>query len=153
MHSETSQRLLTLAKKFNIGTRRIIEFLHQNGFSVDPNPNAIISAEACALMEKEFQCYVNLKQQSEIARPVWQQRLKDFAKENEEDVDHSLDEIIEDMEEMKRSEQKITLEDIFPEIEPLEKLENDIDLSDDPDSEENIMRALENGDGDLYGFD
>lgn len=149
----TSQRLIKIAKEFNVGLLTIVKFLHQKGFSVDTNPNAIISAEACALLEKEFQSYVNLKQQSEIARPIWQQRLKDFAKENEEDVDHSLDEIIEDIEEMKRSEQKITLEDIFPEIEPIEKITNDIDLSNDPDSEENIMRALENGDGDLYGFD
>ncbi len=119
MHSETSQRLLTLAKKFNIGTRRIIEFLHQNGFSVDPNPNAIISMLKLVLLwKKSFNAMLISNRQSEIARPVWQQRLKDFAKENEEDVDHSLDEIIEDMEEMKRAEQKIILEDIFPEIEP-----------------------------------
>ena len=103
------------------GVPSTCKMLSQNGMGGNPSiinamPNAIISAEACALIEKEFQSYVNLKQQSEIARPIWQQRLKDFAKENEEDVDHSLDEIIEDIEEMKRSEQKITLEDIFQEL-------------------------------------
>jgi hypothetical protein len=55
---------------------------------------------------------------------------------------------------------KITLEDIFPFkkinelIEELDSHENEFrDLHSGESEEEKIMRALENGYGDLYGFD
>jgi translation initiation factor IF-2 len=141
-------RLSKIAKYLNVGIHTIVETLHAKGFDIDPNPNTKISTKICKLLEQEFKNDVRFKQESEKIT-LLQQIHKDHIEEgNHED---SFDEIIRDIEEMKRAD-TITLEDIFPDIEPLD-IEHRDDFSDDPNSEENIMRALQNGYGDIYGFD
>lgn len=141
-------RLSKIAKYLNVAIHTIIETLHKKGFDVDLNPNTKISTKLYKLLEQEFKNDVRFRQESEKIN-LSQQIDKAHIEEGKQE--DSIDEIIRDIEEMKRAN-AITLEDIFPDIEPLD-IEHRDDFSDDPNSEENIMRALQNGYGDIYGFD
>lgn len=141
-------RLSKIAKYLNVGIHTIIETLHKKGFDVDLNPNTKISTKLYKLLEQEFKNDVRFRQESEKIN-LSQQIDKAHIEEGKQE--DSFDEIIRDLEE-KKSANAITLEDIFPDIEPLD-IEHRDDFFDDPNSEENIMRALQNGYGDIYGFD
>ena len=62
--SEGTIRISKVMKDFNIGLGTIVEFLKKKGFDVDANPGAKISAEAFALVEKEFSKEQLIKEQS-----------------------------------------------------------------------------------------
>lgn len=47
-------KLIQVQRKLNVGINTVVEFLHQNGFSIEDNPNTRISDEQYALLVKEF---------------------------------------------------------------------------------------------------
>ncbi|MBO6068194.1 MAG: translation initiation factor IF-2 [Bacteroidales bacterium] len=62
--SEGTIRISKILKDFNIGLGTLVEFLKKKGIDVDANPGAKISAEAFALVEKEFSKEQLIKEQS-----------------------------------------------------------------------------------------
>lgn len=60
-----SLRLSKLAREFNVGIHTIVDFLQKKGFDISTNPNTKISADAVALLEKEYKIDLNLKKESE----------------------------------------------------------------------------------------
>ncbi len=62
--SEGTIRISKIMKDFNIGLGTLVEFLKKKGVDVEPNPGAKISAEAFALVEKEFSKEQLIKEQS-----------------------------------------------------------------------------------------
>lgn len=47
-------RLRDVVKKMNVGLNTVVEFLHNKGYDIDSNPNAIVSDEQYSLLTKEF---------------------------------------------------------------------------------------------------
>ncbi len=62
--SEGTIRISKILKDFNIGLGTLVEFLKKKGIDVDANPGAKISADAFALVEKEFSKEQLIKEQS-----------------------------------------------------------------------------------------
>ena len=62
--SEGTIRISKIMKDFNIGLGTLVEFLKKKGVEVEANPGAKISAEAFALVEKEFSKEQLIKEQS-----------------------------------------------------------------------------------------
>ena len=62
--SEGTIRISKILKDFNIGLGTLVEFLKKKGIEVEPNPGAKISADAFALVEKEFSKEQLIKEQS-----------------------------------------------------------------------------------------
>ena len=60
-------RISKVVKEFNIGIGTLTEFLKKKGIEVDASPNSKISAEAYALVEKEFDKELLLKLQDKVA--------------------------------------------------------------------------------------
>lgn len=54
MNEEKSMRLSQVARKLNVGTDTIVDFLRKSGFSVDNKPNAKITVEQFNLLSVEF---------------------------------------------------------------------------------------------------
>lgn len=129
----------------------IVEVLKGKGFDINLNPNTKISSEIFQILMEEFKNDVILKRKSEMIILLPKKNEDVIEEEKQEDY---LDEILRDIQKMKNKKKvnKLTLEDIFPDTTPFE-IEHRDDFSDDIDSEENIMRALEQGYGDIYGFD
>ncbi|HKM31846.1 MAG TPA: hypothetical protein VJX89_06805, partial [Bacteroidales bacterium] len=57
-------RISKVVKEFNIGIGTLTDFLKKNGVDVDPSPNSKISPQAYALVEKEFNKELQLKEES-----------------------------------------------------------------------------------------
>jgi len=87
--SEGTIRISKVMKDFNIGLGTLVEFLKKKGFEVDANPGAKISAEAFALVEKEFSKEQLIKEQSrKVAITVKEITDKvDHSRENAEDTE------------------------------------------------------------------
>jgi len=64
-------KLIKVAKTFNVGLHTIVETLHSQGFtSVEEKPNADVSDEMYALLQKEFQKEMAIKQEADkLLRP------------------------------------------------------------------------------------
>jgi translation initiation factor IF-2 len=62
--AEGTIRISKILKDFNIGLGTLVEFLKKKGIDVEANPGAKISAEAFALVEKEFSKEQLIKEQS-----------------------------------------------------------------------------------------
>ena len=62
--ANTGIRLSKVAKEFNIGITTIIDFLSKKGFSVESSPNAKISTEMYALVQKEYSQEKSAKEES-----------------------------------------------------------------------------------------
>ncbi|MBR3030298.1 MAG: translation initiation factor IF-2, partial [Bacteroidales bacterium] len=62
--AEGTIRISKILKDFNIGLGTLVEFLKKKGVDVEPNPGAKISADAFALVEKEFSKEQLIKEQS-----------------------------------------------------------------------------------------
>ena len=53
-------------KEYNIGLGTLVDFLSKKGYTVEANPNAKISAEEFALVEKEFAKEQRAKEESKM---------------------------------------------------------------------------------------
>ena len=62
--AEGTIRISKIMKDFNIGLGTLVEFLKKKGIDVEANPGAKISADAFALVEKEFSKEQLIKEQS-----------------------------------------------------------------------------------------
>lgn len=67
-----AQKLIKVAKEFNVGLHTIVETLHSKGFPlVEEKPTADISDEMLIVLQKEFQKDLAIKQEADkLARPV-----------------------------------------------------------------------------------
>lgn len=67
-----AQKLIKVAKEFNVGLHTIVETLHSKGFPlVEEKPTADISDEMLSVLQKEFQKDLAIKQEADkLARPV-----------------------------------------------------------------------------------
>ncbi len=64
-------KLIKVAKEFNVGLHTIVETLHGKGFQVDEKPTTDITDEMLAVLQKEFQKDLVIKQEADkLARPV-----------------------------------------------------------------------------------
>jgi translation initiation factor IF-2 len=64
-------KLIKVAKEFNVGLHTIVETLHSKGFHVDDKPMADITDEMLAVLQKEFQKDLAIKQEADkLARPM-----------------------------------------------------------------------------------
>jgi translation initiation factor IF-2 len=61
-------RLNKVTRDLNVGINTVVEFLQKKGYEIEASPNAKITEEQFAALEKEFSKDMNLKQQSEKAR-------------------------------------------------------------------------------------
>jgi translation initiation factor IF-2 len=64
MSEKQGIRISKVVKEFNIGIGTLTDFLKKKGIEVDPSPNSKISEEAYALVEKEFDKELQIKEQS-----------------------------------------------------------------------------------------
>ena len=67
-----AQKLIKVAKEFNVGLHTIVETLHNKGFNdVEEKPTADITDEMLGVLQKEFQKDLAIKQEADkLARPV-----------------------------------------------------------------------------------
>ncbi|MBV6443633.1 MAG: translation initiation factor IF-2 [Haliscomenobacteraceae bacterium CHB4] len=67
-----AQKLIKVAKEFNVGLHTIVETLHSKGFAgVEEKPTADISDEMLVVLRQEFQKDLAIKQEADkLARPV-----------------------------------------------------------------------------------
>lgn len=67
-----AQKLIKVAKEFNVGLHTIVETLHSKGFTgVEEKPTADISDEMLVVLRQEFQKDLAIKQEADkLARPV-----------------------------------------------------------------------------------
>ncbi len=67
-----SQKLIKVAKEFNVGLHTIVETLHSKGFpGVEEKPTADITDAMLSVLQKEFQKDLAIKQEADkLARPV-----------------------------------------------------------------------------------
>jgi translation initiation factor IF-2 len=92
--AEGTIRISKILKDFNIGLGTLVEFLKKKGIDVEANPGAKISADAFALVEKEFSKEQLIKEQSrkvaitvkEITDKVEQHREKAEEAELEKEI-------------------------------------------------------------------
>jgi translation initiation factor IF-2 len=69
-------KLIKVAKEFNVGLHTIVDTLNSKGFNVDDKPTADISDEMLAVLQKEFQKDLAIKQEADkLARPVPKKEL------------------------------------------------------------------------------
>lgn len=59
-----SKRLVKVAKELNVGTKTIVDFLNDNGFSVSNKPTAKISDEMYDALAKNFQSSIAIKEKA-----------------------------------------------------------------------------------------
>ena len=59
-------RIGKVLKEYNIGLGTLVDFLSKKGYTVEANPNAKISAEEFALVEKEFAKEQRAKEESKM---------------------------------------------------------------------------------------
>ena len=64
MSEKQGIRISKVVKEFNIGIGTLTDFLKKKGIEVDASPNSKISEEAYALVEKEFNKELQLKEES-----------------------------------------------------------------------------------------
>ena len=60
-----SKRLVKVAKELNVGTASIVEFLTNNGYSIENKPTAKISSEMEAALMKEFKGSIAIKEKAD----------------------------------------------------------------------------------------
>lgn len=59
------QKLIKVAKEFNIGTDSIVEFLARNGHEVDNKPTSAISDEQYSMLSREFRGEMEIKEKAD----------------------------------------------------------------------------------------
>lgn len=64
MSEKQGIRISKVVKEFNIGIGTLTDFLKKKGIEVDSSPNSKIPEEAYALVEKEFDKELQIKEQS-----------------------------------------------------------------------------------------
>ncbi|MCB0644879.1 MAG: hypothetical protein KDC44_24705, partial [Phaeodactylibacter sp.] len=60
-----SKRLVKVAKELNVGTATIVEFLTNNGYSIENKPTAKISEEMESELVKEFRGSIAIKEKAD----------------------------------------------------------------------------------------
>lgn len=60
-----SQRLVKVAKELSVGTDRIVAFLSEKGYEIEPKPTSIITEEMHDLLVKEFSSNMAIKEQAD----------------------------------------------------------------------------------------
>jgi len=106
------KRLSKVARDFNVGISTIVEFLQNNGFDIDTNPNNKIPEDAYRLLEKEYKDDVSLRKKSELIYQEKYQAAKESilledAKKPELDPELKDDVIIESQTYFKFKEEKV----------------------------------------------
>lgn len=88
---DSPKRLTQVAKEFNLGTNTILEFLAKKGHDLGNNPNAKVTPEMYALLEKEYSSEKSVKEASEkLSRETIKRQtvtMDDKKVEEEEDMD------------------------------------------------------------------
>ncbi|MCL2328273.1 MAG: translation initiation factor IF-2 [Bacteroidetes bacterium] len=79
-------RLIEISREFNIGVSTIVEFLEKKGHKID-NPNAKLSEELVALLEKEYQGESTGKSTKVPVKPVKAQVIEIEDEEEDDDYD------------------------------------------------------------------
>ncbi|MCB0518190.1 MAG: translation initiation factor IF-2 [Lewinellaceae bacterium] len=73
------KRLVKVAQELNVGTSTIVDFLSGKGFDVDNKPTTKITDEMQALLQREFQKSIDIKEQAEKltigVRPILKKEL------------------------------------------------------------------------------
>ena len=84
-------RINKVLKEFNIGMGTLVEFLGKKGIAIEANPNAKITGDAYALVEKEFRKEQIVKEESKkVAIKVKDITEKENRKEKLEDEPKSV---------------------------------------------------------------
>ena len=65
MSDQKGVRLSKLAKELNVGISTIVDFLKKKGHHIEADPNAKISFEIAAILNKEYSNEVSVKKESE----------------------------------------------------------------------------------------
>ncbi|MEO6757803.1 MAG: translation initiation factor IF-2 N-terminal domain-containing protein, partial [Saprospiraceae bacterium] len=75
-----AQKLIKIAKEFNVGLHTIVETLHGKGFpDVEEKPTADITDAMLVVLQQEFQKDLAIKQEADkLARPVLKKELTGF---------------------------------------------------------------------------
>src|SRR5690606_37779910 len=60
-----SQRLVKVAKELSVGTDRIVAFLSEKGYEIEPKPTSIITEEMHDLLVKEFSSNMAIQEQAD----------------------------------------------------------------------------------------
>ena len=60
-----SKRLVKIAKELNVGTSTIVEFLNENGFSIENKPTSKVSEDMYAALLKEFSNSIAVKEKAD----------------------------------------------------------------------------------------
>lgn len=91
MSEEKMMRLGQVARKLNVGSSTIIDFLSKKGHDVDSSPNAKISPEQYAILAKEFASSASEKREAS-GLTIGQKRSENVVIENEAEEKPSTDE-------------------------------------------------------------
>ena len=71
------EKLITIAKKVNLGVASVAEYLQKNGYpDVEGNPNVRLSDEQCALIYKAFKPDMQFKEEVEEKRQKLHEKTK-----------------------------------------------------------------------------
>ncbi len=82
MTANENIRINKVLKEFNIGMGTLVDFLHKKGVSIEASPNAKISSETYALVEKEFRKEQIVKEESKKVAI----KVKDITEKTEKEV-------------------------------------------------------------------
>ncbi|MHC1706747.1 MAG: translation initiation factor IF-2 [Bacteroidales bacterium] len=58
-------RLSKAAKELNVGLQHIVDYLHKKGIPIDSNPNTKLTPEIFAVLQKEFQSDIKVKEEAQ----------------------------------------------------------------------------------------
>ncbi len=91
MTANENIRINKVLKEFNIGMGTLVDFLHKKGITIESNPNAKISANAYALVEKEFKKEQIVKEESKkVAIKVKDITEKEISRNNEPETSKEI---------------------------------------------------------------
>ena len=65
VQSKKEVRLSKIAREFNVGISTLVDFLHNNGYDVDSNPNSKISSEIYEILVDAFRSKINTRDESQ----------------------------------------------------------------------------------------
>lgn len=103
MAGDKPQRLVKVAKEFNVGISTIVEFLQKKGYTLSGKPNEKISPQHYALLSKEFNKEKDLKKEYETRRRN---------KRTEKKATISIEDITQNDEEITNVEEVVTITDL-----------------------------------------
>lgn len=125
-----SKRLVKVAKELNVGTKTIVEFLNDNGFSVSNKPTAKISDEMYDALAKNFQNSIAIKEKAnkitigtrKTKEEQQKEKLKNWKTKEDETTD-SVEPVVETKTETPVVETEPKVEEKEPEVKEESKKE------------------------------